>query len=176
MPKRNDDTVKENHNDDLVDLNFLPQEYIDRINEMFDAYFNLGMKRRTDSMEVSIPIFPNKVTTLSSPELGDLHSQYRAWYSYAADKQKYVLVATDYVKKELQKALDAELGLLVMEKGNIEAKKAHARSSSNYQLIAGYASKLDGILTLLDREIDSYDRSISSLSREITRREHNFGQ
>lgn len=159
----------------LVNLEFLPQEYIRRIDEIFDSYFNLGMKQRTDTIDDGSPIFPLKVSSLSSPELGDVLSKFTAWFSYASDKNKYVVVANNHIEIEMQKIVDAELGTMVSDKGNIEAKKSKAKSSTEYVTLLSYHQKLRGLKTLLDAELTNYDKCISSLSREVARRENNAG-
>lgn len=161
---------------DLVDISFLPEPFIRRIDDIFDSYFNLGMKRRSGGIEEeSAPEFPSRVSDMSSPDLGNELSKFTAWFSYASDKHKYVLVANNHIELEMQKNLDFELGNLVADKGNIEAKKSKARSSPEYIMLVSYHQKLVGLKTLLDRELMNYDKCISSLSREVTRREHSGG-
>lgn len=159
----------------LINLDYLPEEYVKRIDDIFDAYFGLGMKSREDNIEESAPVFPTKVSTLSSMELGDTLAKYTAWFSYASDKHKYVIVATNFIENKMQSIIDENLGTMVSDKGNIEAKKAKARSSTEYVTLLAYFQKLDGLKTLLDREISQYDKCIASLSREVSRREHNAG-
>lgn len=179
MPKRkNKEIVKKNLGkyNDLVDLSFLPEEYIRRIDGIFDSYFGLGMKQRTAGVDDDLaPVFPSKISGLSSPELGDVLSKFTAWFSFASDKHKYILVAANHIETEMQKVLDNELGQLVADKGNIEAKKSKARSSVGYITLVAYHQKLSGLKTLLDQELLNYDKCISSLSREVSRRENNAG-
>lgn len=180
MPRRNtrQETEKKEQGkyNNLVDLSFLPDEYIRRIDGIFDSYFNLGMRQRTVGVDDDLaPIFPSKVSDLSSPELGDVLSKFTAWFSFASDKHKYILVANNHIEMEMQKILDRELGQLVADKGNIEAKKSKARSSTEYITLVSYHQKLIGLKTLLDRELANYDKCISSLSREVARRENNAG-
>ena len=160
----------------LINLDFLPIEYVKRIDDIFDSYFNLGMKARTSGVdEDTAPMFPTKVSSLNSPELGDVLSKFTAWYSFASDKCKYVTVANNYIETEMQKILDRELGTMVSDKGNIEAKKSQARSSTEYITLISYHQKLIGLKTLLERELVNYDKCIASLSREVSRRENNAG-
>ena len=112
---------------------------------------------------------------LSSPALGDIHGEFAAWHSFASDKIKYIAVAKNHLQGEMDMIVDRELGKLVADKGNIEAKKAKARNSEQYRLMFSYMQNLIGLHTMLDLELDSYDKSISVLSREISRRENNAG-
>lgn len=162
--------------DNLVDLGYLPDHYRQRINEIFDGYFNLGMKQSYwETVEDSSPQFPNNLSTLSSPQVGDILGKYTAWYAFAGDKLKYIVVAHNFIEQELASALEVELGNLLQEKGNIEAKKAKAKSSDQYKLIYSYIQKLKGIKTLFENEMATYDKCIATLSREVSRREHNAG-
>ena len=162
--------------DKLVDLSDLPEHYRDRITKIFDGFFSLGMKQSYwESVADSSPMFPNNLSTLSSPQLGDVLGQYTAWYAFAGDKLKYIAVAHNYIEQELASTLEAELGTMVESKGNIEAKKAKAKSTDQYKLIYSYIQKLKGMKTLLETEMATYDKCISTLSREVTRREHNAG-
>lgn len=162
---------------DLVDLSYLPQEYVERIDKIFDSYFYLGMKKSswTKMQEDNAPQFPNKLSSLSSPQIGDELGKYTAWYSFASDKLKYVSVACNFIEQELQRVFDLELGKLYDDKGNVELKKAKARSSEEYILIQSYAQKLRGVKVLLEQEMEGYDKCISTLSREVSRRENNAG-
>lgn len=171
MPKRTDKGGYSH----LVDLSYLPENYIKRIDDIFDSFFGLGMKYRSDKMETSAPVFPNKVSTLSSIELGNVLSEYTAWASYGADKAKYVTVAYDFIETELQRIIDRGLGDMVADKGNIEAKKAKARASEEYQTMLHYLQKLRGLKTMLDMEVANYDKCVASLSREVARRSANAG-
>jgi len=167
-----------NHNkhSSLVDLSYLPDVYRAKINEIFDGYFSLGMKKSNwDNVEDNTPQFPSKLATLTSPDLGNILGRYTAWYSFASDKLKYIAVAHNFIDQELNKELERALGGLVADKGNIEAKKAKAKSSPDYILVYTYIQKLRGIKTLLEMELGNYDRCISTLSREISRREVNAG-
>lgn len=180
MPKRTEKEVKTSEQvvgkyKEAVDLSFLPEDYIRRIDEIFDSYFNLGMKLRRGEMDADTPIFPSKVSSLSSPELGDELSKFTAWYSYASDKQKYVAVADNYLQQQMNKVMDKALGEMVTGGGNIKAKEAKARSSEEYMLLMSYKHKLSGLKILLDSELSNYDKCISSLSREVARREHHGG-
>lgn len=160
----------------LVDLSYLPDAYTSKINNIFDSYFSLGMRSNNwESVEDSPKQFPNKLSTLTSPSLGDELGRYTAWYAFASDKLKYIAVAHNYIEQELQKELEITLGGMVADKGNIETKKAKAKSSDSYKLIYSYIQKLKGIKTLLEMELDNYDRCISTLSREVSRREHSGG-
>jgi len=180
MPRRN--TVPEekpeykgNHVQ-LVNLSFLPEIHLKRIDDIFDSYFALGMRQRASGIdENTAPMFPSKVSTLNSPELGDTLAKFTAWYSFASDKHKYVLVANNHIEFEMQKLLDLELGRQTVDKGNIETKKSKARSAPDYISMVAYHQKLVGLKTLLDRELANYDKCMSSLSREIARREMNGG-
>ena len=178
MPVRNkqvqNEQVKQGY-PELIDLSFLPEKYIKRIDDIFDSYFSLGMKKRVGSMEDNSPIFPSKISTLTSPQLGDTLSQFTAWSAYASDKHKYVIVANNFIEQEMQKVLDLELGQLTLEKGNIETKKSQARSSQSYMLLVSYHQKLIGLKTLLDKEVGNFERCIASISREVSRREHHGG-
>lgn len=167
-------TTKSRH-ENLIDLSFLPEVYINRIDAIFDSYFNLGMKRRYDRIEEDAPIFPSKVSSISSPELGDTLSKYTAWFSYASDKHKYVVVATNHIEEEMRKVFDKEMGKLLLEKGNIDSKKSKAKDNEEYQSLMTYHQKLIGLKTLLDGELNNYEACIASLSREISRREHHGG-
>ena len=160
----------------FVNLSFLPDKYVKRIQEIFDGYFSLGMKPSYwQYVDEATPKFPNAVSSLTSGELGDTMGSYTAWYAFTSDKKKYVAVACNYMERELTKAQDATLGELVAEKGNIEAKKAQARNHPDYLSLLSYTQRLQGILTMLDAELDSYDKCIFTLSREINRREGNGG-
>ena len=159
-----------------VDLSFLPEEYLSRINEILDAYLGLGMKySNMEMVDDNTPSFPNSMSSLSSPELGDVLGKYTSWYSFAIDKSKYIAVALNFIEEELKDALDDELGGLVKEKGNIEAKKSAARATTSYRTILQYAQRLRGMKIMLDSELDNYDKCISTLSREVSRREHSGG-
>src|SRR5699024_4783773 len=115
MPVRKQDVAAEKSTEknskyaDLVNLDFLPEEYVNRIDDIFDAYFSLGMKSRKDSIESGAPVFPQKVSSLSSRELGDVLGEYTAWYSYASDKHKYILVSTNFIETKMQSIIDQEL-------------------------------------------------------------------
>lgn len=181
MPVRKPEVVAEKSTEKkrkysgLIDLDFLPKEYVDRIDDIFDSYFSLGMKSRVDRMDSDAPVFPMKISTLSSRELGDILGEYTAWFSYASDKHKYIVVASNFIDTRMQSIIDKELGSMVADKGNIEAKKSKARSSEDYVTLLAYHQKLDGVRVLLDKELNQFDKCIASLSREVSRREHNGG-
>lgn len=159
-----------------VDLDFLPDHYIKRIGDIFDMYLGLGMKYSAMQLEDdATPSFPNKVSSLSSPELGDVLGRYTSWYSYTMDKHKYISVALNFLEEELTKESNDYLGDNVASKGNIEAKKADARRQDGYLAILEYAQKLRGLKIMLDGELSNYDRCISTLSREVSRRENSGG-
>lgn len=178
MPKR-EDTQQEKRGSKyskIINLDFLPQEYIRRIDEIFDSYYGLGMRPSNTALEGQYsPKFPTDVATLSSPELGNKLAEYTAWYSYGADKFKYVLVACTHIESEMAKVMDRVVGGMVEGKGNIDAKKAKARSSDEYILLISYHQKIEGLKILLDNELKNYDKCIQSLSREVSRRENNAG-
>ena len=160
----------------LVNLDFLPEEYIRRIDDIFDSYFNLGMKARVVGVDDDMaPVFPTKISSISSPELGDILAKFTAWFSYASDKHKYISVANNHIEVEMQKIIDNELGTMVSDKGNIDAKKSKAKSSPEYITLVSYHQKLIGIKKLLEGDLQNYDKCISSLSREVSRREANAG-
>lgn len=176
--KKGTNTQKEVVNDIISDLNlnFLPREYVQRIDDIFEGFFNLGLPySQVDKDVLDAPTFPRNISSLSSSELGDILGEYTAWYSYISDKFKYIATASTYINGELQKAMDRVLGEMVTGGGNIDAKKAKARSSEEYQTINSYAVKLNGIRGMLEEDLANYDKCISSLSREVTRREHNGG-
>lgn len=177
MPVRKEDQqTPKNQTVTSVDLTYLPEHYQLRINEIFDSYFGLGMRNSSrTSVDEYTPDFPNKLSALSSPQLGDMLGSYTAWYSFAIDKSKYVTVALNYVEQELAKELENELGKMVSDKGNIEAKKAKAKSMPSYMTVYSYTQKLRGLKTLLEMELTNFDRCIQTLSREISRREVNAG-
>ena len=160
---------------DLLDLSFLPREIVERVDDIFDSYFGLGMKPRTSRIESNLPDFPTEISSLSSPDVGDYLAEYTAWYAFAADKNKYVTTACNYLESEMQRIVDLEVGKQVLDKGNIEAKKAKARSSEEYMMYYSYLQKMTGLKTMLSQEIAMYDKCITSLSREVSRREHNAG-
>tara|TARA_Y100000034_G_scaffold29728_1_gene36200 strand:+ start:69542 stop:70123 length:582 start_codon:yes stop_codon:yes gene_type:complete len=159
---------------DLVDISFLPRELVERIDDIFDSYFKLGMRRNPSSLEEA-PEFPDQVSSLTSPELGDVLGEYTAWFSFASDKNKYVGVAASFLESEMSRIMDEQLGEMVEDRGNIDAKKAKARSSDEYKSYLVYAQKLRGLKYMLESEVSRYDKCISSLSREVSRREHNAG-
>ena len=161
---------------DILDLTFLPRTMVERIDDIFDSYFGLGMKPSHMVMEKShTPRFPSDMASLSSPELGNTLGEYTAWYSYASDKLKYIVVACNHIEGEMDRVVDKELGTMVADKGNIEAKKSKAKSSSDYITLVSYHQKLAGLKILLDSELKSYDKCIATLSREVSRREFNGG-
>ncbi len=160
----------------IVDLDFLPREIIERVDDIFDSYFHLGMKEGGYKMKGEhSPQFVANVSSLTSPQLGDKLGEYTAWYSYASDKAKYVIVACNHVESEMERAMDREVGQQVQDKGNIDAKKAKARSSQEYMMLGSYHQKLVGLKIMLEKELQIYDKCIASLSREVSRREHNGG-
>lgn len=174
-PRRSTTETGKSKHSDIIDLD-LPENHIKRIDNIFDTYFGLGMRKRTDTMEGnSTPIFPTKIASMQSTELGNTLSHYSAWASYTSDKAKYVTVACNYMEQEIQSIVDRALGDQVGDKGNIEAKKAKARASVEYQSMLGYVQKLKGLKTMLDMEVNSLNSSIQSLSREVSRREMNGG-
>lgn len=164
-----------NKHSDVIDLSFLPENYLNKINEIFDRYFGLGMKKRTDILEDSAPRFPSKISSMSSPDLGDTSAEYTAWYSYASDKFKFIVAACTYMEQEMQLALDMELGTMVGGGGNIETKKSKARTTEKYVSLRSYHQKLVGMKIMLSEELSNYDKCIASISREISRRELNGG-
>jgi hypothetical protein len=162
--------------DTPVDLSFLPEQYLSKINSIFDSYFGLGMKKSSMQIEDDFtPTFPNNMSSLSSPELGDILGEYTAWYSFTIDKSKYIGVALNYIEEELREIVDEKLGEMVDSKGNIEAKKSKARSSMEYKSIIMYAHRLRGMKAMLESELTNYDKCIATLSREVSRREHSGG-
>ena len=178
MPIRTNTEIKEHNGNhgNLIDLDFLPREMVERIDDIFDSYFGLGMKPSNMVMEGKYtPRFPSEMASLSSPELGNTLGSYTAWFSYASDKLKYIVVACSHVEREMEKVIDSELGTMVADKGNIEAKKSKAKSSPDYISLISYHQKLAGLKILLDSELKSYDKCISTLSREVSRREYNGG-
>lgn len=161
---------------DILDLSFLPRDILARVDDIFDSYFGLGMKPSNNIMERSYtPQFPSDMASLSSPELGNRLGEYTAWYAYASDKLKYIVVACNHIEGEMDRVIDKELGTMVADKGNIEAKKSKAKSSTDYITLISYHQKLSGMKILLDSELKSYDKCIASLSREVSRREFNGG-
>jgi len=161
---------------DILDLSFLPRQMIERIDDIFDSYFGLGMKKSNATMEGNYtPRFPADMASLTSPELGNTLGEYTAWFAYASDKLKYIVVACSHIEREMDRVIDGELGTMVADKGNIEAKKSKAKSSSDYITLVSYHQKLSGLKILLDSELKSYDKCISTLSREVSRREFNGG-
>ena len=174
-PKSPDKKAGSKYNN-IVDLSFLPREMVVRIDDIFDGYFGLGMKPSNKVMDGGYsPKFPSDMASLSSPDLGNTLGEYTAWYAYASDKLKYIAVACNHVETEMDKVIDAELGTMIADKGNIEAKKSKAKSSPDYITLVSYHQKLDGIKNLLDNELKMYDKCITTLSREISRREFNGG-
>lgn len=177
MPvRKRREEVEENGYAELIDLSFLTREMVERIDDIFDGYFGLGMKRSNMIMEGAYtPNFPSDMASLTSPDLGNTLGEYTAWYSYASDKLKYIVVACNYIESEMEKVIDRELGTMVADKGNIEAKKSKAKSSPNFITFVSYHQKLSGMKILLESELKSYDKCIATLSREVSRREHNGG-
>ena len=161
---------------DIIDLNWLPDKYIKRIDDTFDAYFKLGMKKSKVMMSGSeSPRFVSDMATMSSPDLGNKLGEYTAWFSYASDKFKYLLVACTFIENEMAKVMDSVVGGMVEGKGNIDAKKAKARSTPEYIMLGSYHQKLEGMKIMMDNELKNYDKCIQTLSREVSRRENNGG-
>lgn len=159
-----------------IDLSYLPDNIVRRIDEIFDSYYKMGMKPNLMAIKGdSAPRFPSKVSSISSPDLGDIYGEFSAWHSFTSDKFKYVLVACNHIESEMAMAIDMEVGNMVSDKGNIEAKKAKARSSEKYMMLTSYHQKLMGLKIMLSTELSSYLQSITSLSREMSRREVNAG-
>ena len=125
-----------------LNLTFLPREYVERIDDIFDGFFNLGMPYSQVQRDIiDAPTFPRNMSSLSSGQLGDRLGEYTAWYSYISDRFKYIATATTYMEGELQKVQDRALGELITGGGNIETKKAKARSSEEYLTLQSYTAK-----------------------------------
>ena len=159
-------------------ISFLPQKYAEKVENIFNSYFSLVMPKVYKITEDnSVPTFPNKVSTLSSQELGDYHSNLAAWLSYTSDKLKYLKVAHLVVSNEPTKIKNAYIATNP-PKRNERTKEmidAEAKTSVDYEAVEVYAIKLDGISLMLEQEYLKYEKSVSSLSREIARREVTAG-
>lgn len=177
MPKRTDEEqervkIKE------IDLEFLPQTVQNKIQTIFNNYLGLGIVKHSmaDGYREEIPVFPNKISSLSSPDLGDLQSNYSAWYGYAADKLKYLKVAKNVVEIEADKIVDSVLGSMPLtEKGNIELKKSKAKNDPEYVAVLEYKQIIDGMVTMVESDVQRLDKQLASISREISRRESSGG-
>ena len=172
MPKR----PEKKNNQQTVDLAFLPEALLVKINDVFDRYFKLGFSRNTQVIdEDNIPNFPNNVSSLSSAEVGDFHARYTAWYSYVNDKLKYLKVALMVVDKEAEQTMNTEIVNITMDvtkKYTVSEKEAKAKISQGYMAISSYKMQLETLVSMLERDMDSYDKNITTLSREFSRREH----
>ena len=161
---------------DLGDFSFLNQEYVDKIHDIFDTYFAIGIARNKKPISSSMPpTFPSGVSSLSSSELGNIHGEFAAWHGFIADRLKYYTVAMNVVREEVEKAFNDELAEMVSQKGNIKAKEAFAKNSDEYVALKGYLLKISATQGMLSDDLKSYDKSIAVLSREISRREANAG-
>jgi hypothetical protein len=185
MPKREDEEEieygpekqYEEQETTSIDLSYLPEELQKKITTIFDRYFAFGFVkyRKEDIDGDDVAPFPNKISGLTSPALGDLQSQYSGWHGFTLDKLKYVAVARTVLDAELQKTLDAHLGSMVADKGNLDLKTAKAKSEPDYVAILSYKIELDGLYSMVKTEADRYEKQLSTISREISRRESNAG-
>lgn len=156
-----------------VDLTFLPEEYLAQVNDIFDRYFSLGMSRKIPSIPEGEPSFPNKFSTLTSQEVGDQLAEATGWLSFTIGKLKYISVACSVIQNEMDKIVNGELS--TAKGGNLDQRKAMAKSNTAYLSVLQYKVKLDGIKIMLDNEYNSFDRKVAAISREISRRESNAG-
>jgi hypothetical protein len=168
MPKRTD-SLRE------IYIEFLPSEIVKRINEIFDLYFGLGFKKNQFQLNSEMPKLVPKISTLSSTQVGDLHGEFASWLQFTGDKIKYYKVAQTVLEGEIQKTEERHLGIVGFDKGNIEVKKAYARSQSDYVTLYDYLVKLRSLVIMLEKEWLNLERVKETLSREISRREHNAG-
>ena len=161
---------------DLADFSYLKDEYVQRIHDIFNTYFHLGIKRNPAAYaSKSPPSFPNDISSLSSSALGNVYGEFTAWYGFIADRFKYYTVAKNVMRAEVDKSVNAELANLVLSKGNIKTKEAVAKTSEEYITLKVYLLKIESVVEMLGNDLSSYDKSIATLSREIARREANGG-
>ena len=157
-----------------VNLDFLPDDIRVKVYRTFDRYFGFGLLAQVAYSGEELPSFPNNVATLNSDEVGDYLGQFTAWYSFTADKKKYLTVAYNVVSNELDITYRQSLATMTT-KANLEIKKAEARSTDDYLIIEEYLQEVANLMDMLDIELTKLDKSIASLSREISRRERTSG-
>lgn len=170
MPKRTENSLVAE-----LGVSFLPDHIIKKVDDIFLTYFGLGMVKATFfNLQHEISQFPTKISSLSHTQLGDIHGEYSAWLSYSSDKLKYIAVCNNVVQNEIDKVYQANLSHQ-SGSGNIEVKKAVAKSEPNYLSLLEYKSKIETLTEMLQNECNRLERCVASLSREISRREANAG-
>jgi hypothetical protein len=160
----------------MVDITYLPNLVQEKIRKIFDRYFEFGIIKYTKEPDRGEhPAFPNKISSLSSPDLGDLQGFYAAWYGFTLDKLKYMTVCKTVIDGEVSKILDEELSHLLTEKGNVDLKESKAKTAAAYVGMVGYKIEIDALQGMLKQESTRYENQLATISREISRREHNAG-
>jgi hypothetical protein len=93
--------------------------------------------------------------------------------SFTRDKLKYYVVVVNVLDKEIEDAYNEALGKLLLEKGNIETKKAQARRDEGYKTLLGYKTAILGVLEMLRKDEQRFESNCMSLRSEIKSRELN---
>jgi hypothetical protein len=157
-----------------VNLEFLPDEMRDKVYRTFDRYFSLGLLPQRPYVDEELPAFPNAMATLQSDEVGDYLGRFTAWYTYTADKKKYLAVAYNVVSNELDIIYRTSLATMTT-KANLEIKKAEARTGTDYLVVEEYLQEVSNLMDMIDIELSKLDKAVATLSREISRRERTSG-
>lgn len=154
-----------------VDLTFLPQEFQNKINEVFDLYFGLSGLKCSKPQESS-KAFPNKISSLDSNQIANIHANYTAWLGYMQDRLKYVTVAYGVIEKEVKEVYNTEY--LNSKGSNKEKREAEAKTSESYKALSNYRMKVEGVKIMFDQQVSLLDKQLMSLARELRRRENIF--
>lgn len=154
-------------------IEFLPDHIQTEIHKVFDNYFGLEIPKDFNRpVEASIN-FPKGVSSLDLNQVRDYHGEFEAWLGFIRNKVKFIKAAMIVVSNEREDAYNDELGKLLLEKGNIEAKKAQARSGESYKVLNKYYSKLQGLYEILEKDEQKYEAHTMSLRAELKSREIN---
>jgi hypothetical protein len=160
-----------------VDLSFIPEKYKQRVAEIYDQYFNLALpyEMHQNIEGYKTPNMPESLASLTSQSLGDLHGLYSAWYSFLSGRKKYLLLVKNAVERDRELAYSRTLAGLATAKGNIDTRRAAARTDDEVVMLDSYCEKIDGMCSMLDIDLSNYEKQIAVLSREMSRRSSNAG-